>query len=85
MDHHHWNHSKPINLAERKKWYARILYQLNGFMRGERDLKIIHRSMQSHQLESARQASYWTENSTMGQAWRVLPNFFNYQWELYTF
>ena len=38
MDHHHWYHENPINLAEREKWYIQVLYYPNGFTRGDRSL-----------------------------------------------
>ena len=38
MDHHHWFHENPINLAEREKWYVQILYYPNGFTLGDRNL-----------------------------------------------
>lgn len=38
MDHHHWFHENPINLAEREKWYVQILYYANGFTLGDRNL-----------------------------------------------
>lgn len=41
MDHHHWYHENPINLAERDKWYIQILYYPNGFKRGDRSLTVI--------------------------------------------
>ena len=41
MDHHHWYHSNPVNLAERDKWYIQILYYPNGFTRGDRNLAVI--------------------------------------------
>ncbi|MBV7328204.1 phytanoyl-CoA dioxygenase family protein [Chloroflexi bacterium TSY] len=41
MDHHHWFHENPINLAERDKWYIQILYYPNGFTRGDRSLSVI--------------------------------------------
>ena len=41
MDHHHWFHSNPINLAERDKWYIQILYYPNGFKRRDRSLAVI--------------------------------------------
>ena len=41
QDHHHWKHENPVNLAERDKYYVQILYYLNGFSLGDRNLKVI--------------------------------------------
>ncbi len=41
MDHHHWFHDNPVNLAERDGWYIQILYYPNGFIRGDRSLSVI--------------------------------------------
>ncbi len=41
QDHHHWKHENPVNLAERDRYYVQILYYLNGFTRGDRNLKVI--------------------------------------------
>lgn len=41
MDHHHWYHDNPVNLAERDKWYIQILYYPNGFTKGDRSLSVI--------------------------------------------
>lgn len=41
QDHHHWKHENPVNLAERDKYYVQILYYLNGFTPGDRNLKVI--------------------------------------------
>ena len=41
MDHHHWFHDNPVNLAERDNWYIQVLYYPNGFRRGDRGLSII--------------------------------------------
>ena len=41
QDHHHWKHENPVNHAERDKYYVQILYYLNGFTLGDRNLKII--------------------------------------------
>ena len=41
QDHHHWKHENAINLAERDKYYVQILYYLNGFTLGDRNLKVI--------------------------------------------
>ncbi len=41
QDHHHWKHENPVNLAERDKYYVQILYYLNGFTLGDRNLKVI--------------------------------------------
>ena len=41
QDHHHWKHDNPVNRAERDKYYIQILYYPNGFVRGDRNLKVI--------------------------------------------
>ncbi len=41
QDHHHWRHENPVNLAERDKYYIQVLYYLNGFSLGDRNLKVI--------------------------------------------
>ena len=41
QDHHHWKHENAVNLAERDKYYVQILYYLNGFTLGDRNLKVI--------------------------------------------
>ena len=41
QDHHHWKHENPVNHAERDKYYVQILYYLNGFTHGDRNLKVI--------------------------------------------
>ena len=41
QDHHHWKHGNPVNLAERDRYYVQILYYLNGFSKGDRNLKVI--------------------------------------------
>ena len=41
QDHHHWKHENPVNLAERDRYYVQILYYLNGFTLGDRNLKVI--------------------------------------------
>jgi len=41
QDHHHWKHENPVNLAERDRYYVQILYYLNGFSDGDRNLKVI--------------------------------------------
>lgn len=41
QDHHHWKHENPVNFAERDRYYVQILYYLNGFTRGDRNLKVI--------------------------------------------
>ncbi|MEM7347083.1 MAG: hypothetical protein AAF485_22815 [Chloroflexota bacterium] len=41
MDHHHWFHNNPINLAERDRWYIQILYYPNGFSQGDRSLAVV--------------------------------------------
>ncbi|MEM7132471.1 MAG: phytanoyl-CoA dioxygenase family protein [Chloroflexota bacterium] len=41
MDHHHWYHDNPVNLAERDKYYIQILYYPNGFAQGDRSLSAI--------------------------------------------
>jgi hypothetical protein len=41
MDHHHWFHDNPVNLAERDNWYIQVLYYPNGFRRGDRGLSIV--------------------------------------------
>ncbi|MEE2832909.1 MAG: phytanoyl-CoA dioxygenase family protein [Candidatus Latescibacterota bacterium] len=41
QDHHHWKHDNPVNLAERGRYYIQVLYYLNGFTLGDRNLKVI--------------------------------------------
>ncbi len=41
QDHHHWRHENPVNIAERDRYYVQILYYLNGFTLGDRNLKVI--------------------------------------------
>ncbi|MEE2658716.1 MAG: hypothetical protein VX733_09455 [Candidatus Latescibacterota bacterium] len=41
MDHHHWVHENPVNIAERDGYYIQILYYPNGFRCGDRSLSII--------------------------------------------
>jgi hypothetical protein len=41
QDHHHWRHDNPVNLAERDGYYIQVLYYLNGFDVGDRNLKVI--------------------------------------------
>lgn len=41
QDHHHWKHGHAVNLAERDRYYVQILYYLNGFTLGDRNLKVI--------------------------------------------
>jgi len=41
QDHHHWKHENSVNLAERDRYYVQILYYLNGFSDGDRNLKVI--------------------------------------------
>ena len=41
QDHHHWKHENAVNLAERDRYYVQILYYLNGFTHGDRNLKVI--------------------------------------------
>ena len=41
QDHHHWKHENPVNFAERDRYYVQILYYLNGFTVGDRNLKVI--------------------------------------------
>ena len=41
QDHHHWKHENAVNLAERDRYYVQILYYLNGFTLGDRNLKVI--------------------------------------------
>ena len=41
QDHHHWKHGNAVNLAERDRYYVQILYYLNGFTLGDRNLKVI--------------------------------------------
>ena len=41
QDHHHWKHENAVNLAERDRYYVQILYYLNGFTPGDRNLKVI--------------------------------------------
>lgn len=53
QDHHHWKHENPINLAERDKYYVQILYYLNGFTLGDRNLKVIPGSHRVAPTESA--------------------------------
>ena len=53
QDHHHWKHENPINLAERDRYYVQILYYLNGFTRGDRNLKVIPGSHRVAPIEDA--------------------------------
>ena len=41
MDHHHWFHNNPVNLAERDKWYIQMLYYPNGFKVGDTSLSVV--------------------------------------------
>ncbi len=41
MDHHHWLHNNPVNLAERDKWYIQMLYYPNGFKRGDTNIVVV--------------------------------------------
>ncbi len=41
MDHHHWFHNNPVNLAERDKWYVQMLYYPNGFILGDTSLSVV--------------------------------------------
>ena len=41
MDHHHWLHDNPINIAERDKWYKQMLYYPNGFNLGDTNLAVV--------------------------------------------
>jgi hypothetical protein len=41
MDHHHWLHNNPVNLAERDKMYVGMLYYPNGFNRGDTNLAVV--------------------------------------------
>ncbi len=41
MDHHHWFHNNPINIAERDNWYVQMLYYPNGFKGGDASLAVI--------------------------------------------
>lgn len=41
QDHHHWKHENAVNIAERDRYYVQILYYLNGFTPGDRNLKVI--------------------------------------------
>ena len=41
QDHHHWKHDNPVNLAERGRYYIQVLYYLNGFELGDRNLRVI--------------------------------------------
>ena len=41
QDHHHWKHENAVNFEERDKYYVQILYYLNGFTQGDRNLKVI--------------------------------------------
>lgn len=41
MDHHHWFHNNPVNLAERNKWYVQMLYYPNGFKLGDCSLSVV--------------------------------------------
>lgn len=53
QDHHHWRHENPINLDERDKYYVQILYYPNGFMLGDRNLKVIPGSHRVAPTETA--------------------------------
>ncbi len=54
QDHHHWRHENPVNLAERDRYYVQILYYLNGFTLGDRNLKVIPGS---HRVAPTREAA----------------------------
>ena len=54
QDHHHWRHENPVNLAERDKYYIQVLYYLNGFTLGDRNLKVIPGS---HKVAPTRDAT----------------------------
>ena len=53
QDHHHWKHENPVNFAERDRYYVQILYYLNGFRRGDRNLKVIPGSHRVAPVEDA--------------------------------
>ena len=53
QDHHHWKHENAVNLAERDKYYVQILYYLNGFTLGDRNLKVIPGSHRVAPTEAA--------------------------------
>ncbi len=54
QDHHHWKHENPLNLAERDGYYIQILYYPNGFMLGDRSLKVISGS---HRVAPTKEAT----------------------------
>ena len=53
QDHHHWKHENAVNLAERDRYYVQILYYLNGFTLGDRNLKVIPGSHRVAPTEAA--------------------------------
>ena len=53
QDHHHWKHENAVNLAERDRYYVQILYYLNGFRLGDRNLKVIPGSHRVAPTEAA--------------------------------
>ncbi len=53
QDHHHWRHEKPVNLAERDKYYIQILYYPNGFNEGDNHLFVIPGSHRVAPLKEA--------------------------------
>jgi hypothetical protein len=53
QDHHHWKHDNLVNLAERGRYYIQVLYYLNGFTCGDRNLRVIAGSHRVAPTEAA--------------------------------